>query len=77
MRFGYKSQWFGADAIKQNTSVVAQRLLLSLSRRRKVQHWRLHSLLLAVIAKREITGESLPATDRRCPLLRRACCTEG
>ncbi|THW71051.1 hypothetical protein D6D19_07467, partial [Aureobasidium pullulans] len=40
MRFGYKSQWFGADAIKQNTSVVAQRLLLSLSRRRKENPFR-------------------------------------
>ncbi|KAL8816780.1 MAG: hypothetical protein Q9191_008267, partial [Dirinaria sp. TL-2023a] len=36
MRYGYQSQWFGDEAISQKTSTVAQRLLLSLRRARKV-----------------------------------------
>lgn len=40
MRFGYKPQRFGADAIEQNTLAVVQRLLLSLTQRRKVQYSR-------------------------------------
>ena len=36
MWYGYESQWFGDDAIRQKASTVAQRLLLSLQRRRKV-----------------------------------------
>ena len=36
MRYGYESQWFGDDAIRQKASTVAQRLLLSLERKRKV-----------------------------------------
>ncbi|KEQ57777.1 uncharacterized protein M437DRAFT_60950, partial [Aureobasidium melanogenum CBS 110374] len=34
-RYCYKSVWFGPDAIKQNSSRVAQRLLLALRRERK------------------------------------------
>ena len=37
MRYGYQSQWFGEEAIRQNTSTVAQRLLLALRRERKVE----------------------------------------
>ena len=36
MRYGYQSQWFGDEAISQKASTVAQRLLLSLKRTRKV-----------------------------------------
>jgi len=36
MRYGYESQWFGKDAIRQNTSAVADRLILALARERKV-----------------------------------------
>lgn len=36
MRYGYESTWFGDDAIRQKASIVAQRLLLSLERKRKV-----------------------------------------
>ncbi|KAL9023809.1 MAG: hypothetical protein Q9196_006960 [Gyalolechia fulgens] len=36
MRYGYQSKWFGDEAIKQKASTVAQRLLLSLRRARKV-----------------------------------------
>jgi hypothetical protein len=37
MRYGYESQWFGEGAMRQNASTVAQRLLLALQRKRKVQ----------------------------------------
>jgi len=36
MSYGYQSQWFGDEAISQKASTVAQRLLLSLRRARKV-----------------------------------------
>ncbi|KAJ9644080.1 hypothetical protein H2199_003948 [Coniosporium tulheliwenetii] len=35
MRYGYESQWFGADAIRQKASTVASRFLLALKRERK------------------------------------------
>ncbi|KAF2126934.1 hypothetical protein P153DRAFT_265694, partial [Dothidotthia symphoricarpi CBS 119687] len=34
MRYGYHSQWFGAGAMRQKVSTVAQRMLLALRRRR-------------------------------------------
>ncbi|KAF2138911.1 uncharacterized protein K452DRAFT_233233, partial [Aplosporella prunicola CBS 121167] len=34
MRYGYQSQWFGKDAMRQKASVVAHRLLLALKRKR-------------------------------------------
>lgn len=37
MRYGYESQWFGADAIRQKASTVASRFLLALKRERKVR----------------------------------------
>jgi hypothetical protein len=37
MRYGYESAWFGSDAMRQNTSIVAKRLLLALKRERKVR----------------------------------------
>jgi len=37
MRYGYKSQWFGPNAIKQNSSRVARRLLIALRRERQVK----------------------------------------
>jgi len=37
MRYGYQSQWYGKEAIRQKTSTVAKRLLLALRRRREVQ----------------------------------------
>lgn len=36
MRYGYQSQWFGEETIGLKASTVAQRLLLSLQRERKV-----------------------------------------
>jgi hypothetical protein len=36
MRYGYQSQWFGEGAMRQKVSAVAQRLLLALKRKRKV-----------------------------------------
>lgn len=36
MRYGYESQWFGEDTIRLKVSTVAQRLLQSLQRTRKV-----------------------------------------
>lgn len=37
MRYGYESQWFGTDAIRQKASTVANRFLLALKRKRKVR----------------------------------------
>lgn len=36
MRFGYKSQWFGPNAIGQKTSAAANTLILALTRIREV-----------------------------------------
>ena len=36
MRYGYESRWLGDETIKLKASTVAQRLLNSLKRRRKV-----------------------------------------
>ena len=36
MRYGYHSQWFGQQAIRQTVATVADRLLLSLKKKRKV-----------------------------------------
>ena len=36
MRYGYQSQWFGKGAMRQKASIVAQRLLLTLRRKREV-----------------------------------------
>lgn len=36
LQYGYESQWFGDNAIRQNASSVADRLLRSLKRDRKV-----------------------------------------
>lgn len=36
MRYGYQSQWFGKEAMRQNASAVARRLLLALQRKREV-----------------------------------------
>ncbi|CAN9124810.1 unnamed protein product [Alternaria alternata] len=35
MRYGYQSQWFGEGAMRQNASILAQRLLLALRRKRE------------------------------------------
>ncbi|KAF2198440.1 hypothetical protein GQ43DRAFT_157174 [Delitschia confertaspora ATCC 74209] len=35
MRYGYQSQWFGEEAMRQTASTVAHRLLLALWRKRK------------------------------------------
>jgi hypothetical protein len=37
IRYGYKSAWFGPDAIKQTATTVAPRLLSALRRQRKVR----------------------------------------
>lgn len=36
MRYGYESQWFGDETIRLKASTIAQRLLQSLQRTRKV-----------------------------------------
>jgi len=36
MRYGYESQWFGTEATRHRVAGVAQRLLISLRRERKV-----------------------------------------
>jgi hypothetical protein len=36
MRYGYKSDWFGTESIAARLSVLADRLLESLKRRRQV-----------------------------------------
>jgi hypothetical protein len=36
MQYGYMSQWFGDDAIRQKASTVADRLLRALKRERRV-----------------------------------------
>ena len=38
MRYGYESQWFGEESISLKASTVAQRLLRSLNRARKVNY---------------------------------------
>ena len=52
MRYGYQSQWFGESAMRQKVSSVAQRLLLALSRNRKV--WSdtlyLHAYVCIIVA---------------------------
>ncbi|KAF2008821.1 WD40 repeat-like protein [Aaosphaeria arxii CBS 175.79] len=35
MRYGYRSQWFGKEAMQQSASTVAERLLIALKRKRK------------------------------------------
>ncbi|OAL44074.1 hypothetical protein IQ07DRAFT_482377, partial [Pyrenochaeta sp. DS3sAY3a] len=40
MRYGYKSAWFGRDAMEQNTSDLARRLLLALNSERKKCQYR-------------------------------------
>ena len=37
IRYGYHSEWFGQDAIRQKISTVAHRLLLALRRKRMVK----------------------------------------
>jgi hypothetical protein len=37
MRYGYQSQWFGREMMQQSVSSVAERLLINLRRKRKVQ----------------------------------------
>jgi hypothetical protein len=37
MRYGYISQWFGDDAIRQKTTTIADHLLRALKRVRKVE----------------------------------------
>lgn len=36
IRYGYMSQWFGNDAIRQNINTVSNRFLRALKRKRKV-----------------------------------------
>jgi hypothetical protein len=48
MRYGYQSQWFGKEAMQQNVSTVAERLLRALKRKRKV---------LTVFARRDVSAD--------------------
>jgi hypothetical protein len=76
MRYGYKSMWCGADAIRQNSSLVAHRLLLALRRERKVKQ---HSspTILSPLLRRKLVGISFPTAYFSRPLFRRASSTEG
>jgi hypothetical protein len=47
LRYGYMSQWFGDDPIRQNASMVADRLLRALKRERKV--WPFSATLITVL----------------------------
>ena len=53
MRYGYQSQWFGEGAMRQKASTVAQRLLLTLRRKREVRGEALFWLNLASNLRRE------------------------
>jgi hypothetical protein len=72
MRYGYQSQWFGEGAMRQKASMVAQRLLLALRRKREVP-------VLIPITVRLLTllGVSVSAADLYSALLRRASCADG
>ena len=60
MQYGYKSQWFGDDAIQLKVSTMAQRLLLSLKHKRKV--WPL-SLSVIHCSAHPGLGMALSASD--------------
>lgn len=67
MRYGYQSQWFGEETISLKASTVAQRLLGSLNRQRKVLHIYPNSILLYA---HPIPGPSSPAFDIHRALFR-------
>jgi hypothetical protein len=55
MRYGYQSQWFGEGAMRQKASTVAQRLLLALRRKRKVQMLCLGEVTIADFARNTLS----------------------
>ena len=74
IRYGYESQWFGEETISLKASTVAQRLLRSLTRERKV------SLVCAAIEHHDTDSNletSLSASDVYRTLLWRACSSQG
>jgi hypothetical protein len=75
MRYGYESQWFGDDAIRQKVSDVAKRFLLALKRERKASKLLVTSRILVV--NRPPIGVSQPPIDIHSSLLRRASDLKG
>ena len=65
MRYGYQSQWYGKEAIRQKTSTVAKRLLLALQRRREVQ-----TLCIQKILPLTVLGAPSSAANVHSTLLR-------
>ena len=50
LRYGYQSGWFGKEAMQQNASIVADRLLRALRRKREVPaYFNSHSQLADVV----------------------------
>ena len=50
LRYGYQSEWFGKEAMQQNASIVADRLLRALRRKREVPaYFNSHSQLADVV----------------------------
>jgi len=56
MRYGYESQWFGEGVMRLQTSAVAQRLLLALRRKRKVQTLDIRCVITADFARSIVSG---------------------
>ena len=74
MRYGYESQWFGEDPIRQKAAVVAHRLLLSLRRARKVQP---SSSAVKIYRADGCTDLPTSSFDIHSALLRGSGCAEG
>ena len=74
MRYGYESQWFGEDTIGVKASTVAQRLLRSLQRERRVCY---RSLSVTRIVAKSVVGVFFPTTDLHCTLLWRTGDSQG
>jgi hypothetical protein len=72
MRYGYQSQWFGKDAMRQRTSAVAQRLLLALRRKREVP-----VPVPDILSSLTSPGVSVSTANLYSALLRRAGRTKG
>jgi hypothetical protein len=75
MRYGYHSQWYGEEAVRQNASTVAQRLMLALKFRRKVQT--LVQAVESLLNGSMCSGLPTAAASFHSSLLRRAGRFEG
>ena len=77
LRYGYESTWFGRDAMRQNASAVAQRLLLSLLTGKKGMPAPLCTKFLQWLILVQLLGIPKPTAYLRYPLLWRARCPQG